>query len=108
MTNNHIDSDTLAAARKALPKGTELYVIIDSVSSSGMSRVMRFYTIRDGALVEVTRRIEEVTGYNMNRRGNARGLRVNGAGMDMTFAVSYDLGMSLWSDGYAYRTPTAL
>lgn len=79
------------------PGRSEVYCILRHVSSSGMARHIDFITIRDGEPVHLTGYIAEVCGYRLAKQ---RGLVVGGCGMDMGFAVVYDLGRTLWPKGF--------
>ena len=61
----------------------DFYVVIASVSRSGMTRKMRFY---DEAMSGITHEIAGKTGYRMDKDGN---LIVHGCGMDMPWYVLY-------------------
>jgi hypothetical protein len=73
-------------------EGKTLFVMVTSVSASGMSRTMRVFTsngIND--LVEVTHSVSSVLGLSKTDKG----LRIRGCGMDMTFALVNDLNHTL-------------
>lgn len=87
----------------ALKPGDTVYCVINSVARSGMSRKIKFLAM--GEQLEgkkVTRRyvrnisylIAQACGYSYDRDNGA--LRVAGCGMDMGFAVVYDLAATLW------------
>lgn len=81
-----------------ITKGDKVYGIVRSVARSGMSRTIDFYVIKDGVPVYVTAFVAETLGMKRNKEG---ALKVSGTGMDMIFAVVYDLGRKLFDDGYA-------
>ncbi len=73
-------------------EGKTLFVMVTSVSASGMSRTMRVFTsngIND--LVEVTHSVASVLDLSKTNKG----LRIRGCGMDMTFALVNDLNHTL-------------
>jgi len=76
---------------------TVIYTHVSSVSSSGMSRRIRCYIaiIDDGKpeIMDITYYVSQVCGYSMNDAG----MLVKGCGMDMGFAVVYDLSNVLFS-----------
>jgi len=79
--------------KEILSPGDTVYSIIRSVSRSGMSRTIDFYS-KDHAYL--TGLISNACGYTRDKRG---ALKVSGCGMDMAFAVVYDLGKALWPRG---------
>jgi len=79
-----------------LKPGDTVYCILRHVSRSGMSREISFRTVdRD-----VTYLFALVGDY---RRGTRDGLKVQGAGMDMGFAVVYDVSRRLYPDGFGVK-----
>jgi len=87
-----------------LQKGQEIYGTVRSVSSSGMSRKISFFTVEDGELINLTYSIAELLGYKVQDFHGFNCIRVQGVGMDMIFKVVYDLGFILHSDGYFFRS----
>lgn len=87
---------TRAELTSWIKPGTAVYCVLRSVSSSGMSRRISFFAIRDGELVCLDHAISVLTHYSRSRK---EGLTVSGCGMDMGFAVVYDFGRNLWPDG---------
>jgi len=84
-----------------LGKGDTIYGIVKSVSSSGMSRTIKFYTIKDNRPMFLSWSIGQLLGYKLREDGT---LRVSGVGMDMIFKIVYDLGAVVHSDGYYFRS----
>lgn len=82
-----------------LPKGSKIHTLIRSVSSSGMSRRISVFAIIDGELIDLDWHIERAG--IAKRRAHKDGLYIQGAGMDMCFALTYDLAMTLHGDGYS-------
>ena len=82
--------------RELFPPGSTVLCILRHVSRSGMSREISFRTVdRD-----VTYLFALVGDY---RRGTRDGLKVQGAGMDMGFAVVYDVSRRLYPDGFGVK-----
>lgn len=90
---------------KIVKPGDVIYCVLRDVSRSGMSRRISFFVVEKGAkgcrngrpyLRNITSQVSTLTGYGMDDNG---GLRVSGCGMDMGFAVVYDLGRNLWPKG---------
>ena len=86
---------------RQLDKGDTIYGIVKSVSSSGMSRTIKFYTIKDNRPMFLSWSIGQLLGYKLREDGT---LRVSGVGMDMIFKVVYDLGAVVHNDGYFFRS----
>lgn len=84
-----------------LGKGETIYGIVKSVSSSGMSRRIKFYAIKDNRPMFLSWSISQLLGYKLQDDGT---IRVNGVGMDMIFATVYELGAAVHSDGYYFRS----
>lgn len=82
-----------------LPKGSRVHTLVRSVSSSGMSRRISVFAIIEGDLVNLDWQIERAG--IAKRRANKQGLYIQGCGMDMCFALVYDLAMTLHGDGYS-------
>lgn len=90
--------EALAHLREIVRPGDRIYGIVRSVSKSGMSRVISFYKLTAEGPLYLTGWIGKAIGY---RRvdGWRDGLRVNGCGMDMIFAVVYELGRVIFPNG---------
>lgn len=87
------------ALKAMLPKGSTVYTLVRSVASSGMSRRISVFTILDGTLSNLDWYIERAG--IAKRRAHKEGLYIQGCGMDMSFALTYDLAMTLHGDGYS-------
>jgi hypothetical protein len=87
---------------EALPRTTKIYSIVRSVSSSGMSRKIDFYVIKDGEMVWITPAIRDLLKYSQDKKTSA--LNVNGTGMDMCFHITYSIGYKLHNDGYYFKS----
>lgn len=77
----------LKAVRKALLNG-RYYTGVESVSASGMSRVIKIAYIDNNKLHGVTDEIYKLAGCDKNHR-------ISGCGMDMLFAAQYKLFRAL-------------
>jgi hypothetical protein len=86
-----------------LKPGDTVWAKVESVSRSGMSREISLFIPKDwngdGKLS-----IEDITWWAsraMNdKQGKTGGIRIGGCGMDMCFALVYNLGRVLFSDGF--------
>lgn len=90
-----------AQLRKWLKPGDTVHTILDSVSSSGMSRNIRVLLLKcDGKGEPITlhpnHSVSVVLGYPRAKHGD--GLRVGGCGMDMGFHIVHSLGYALWGE----------
>lgn len=91
----------LKEVKKAILDG-KVYASIVHVSSTGMMREIKFYTIKNDSLVNITDTISEMTG---RKTGKRRGVKVTGCGMDMIFhtlycALGYELAKD-WNQKYS-------
>lgn len=102
--------EATAYARETLeryaPKGTRFTAIVTHVSSSGMSRRIRFFVPaqrQDGTLFisELTYALAILLELPTKEDGNGYGLSVHGAGMDMRFHVVSSVSRALYGDDYA-------
>lgn len=82
-----------------LKPGDTVLCVLRNVSRSGMSRRIDFIKMSDPeTTVYMTYHIARLLGYKCDHNGN--GLTVSGCGMDMGFAVVYELSSTLWSNGF--------
>lgn len=102
--------ETIEYARETVaryaPKGTRVTAIVTHVSSSGMTRRIRFFVPAqhsDGSLFisELTYAFGIVLGYPIKEDGNGYGVSVQGAGMDMRFHVISQVSRAIHGDDYA-------
>ena len=80
-----------------LKPGDTVYCLLRHVSRSGMSREISFFT---EGMLNLDWRIADLLDY---RRGKHSGLYVEGCGMDMGFAVVYDVSRALFPDGFGVK-----
>ena len=78
--------------------GDTVYTILRNVSRSGMSRVIDLIVMSDGQPCSISAMAAEVIGNRMDRY--RWGIKISGAGMDMGFALVYDLSYRLFKDGF--------
>lgn len=91
------ETEALATLRKLLPPGSRVYVAVQHVSRSGMMRRLTACVVDDGALFNIDHLIAQA---GIARRHRDGGIVMNGAGMDMTFALVYNISRALYADGY--------
>ena len=85
-----------AELRKLLAPGDNVYVILRSVSASGMSRAISLYVQSEGDMRNIDSLIADMLGYKLAKQ---TGVTVSGCGMDMGFHLVYSLGCALWPTG---------
>ena len=80
-----------------LTPGDTIYTKLCHRSRSGMYRVIDLYIIRNNEPLRITYTAALLLdGYDRRHEG----ARARGCGMDMGFALVYDLSRRLWPDGY--------
>lgn len=79
-----------------LKPGDTVYTVLKHVSRSGMMRHIQLKLVRDGDICDITYHAACVMGDSIAKDG---GIRVAGCGMDMGFALVYNLGAVLWPRG---------
>lgn len=84
--------------REMLPVGSTVHTIARHVSRSGMSRSISLVVCEDGQPWDISWLVARATGQKIDRdRG---GIKIGGAGMDMGFALVYNLARTLYPDGH--------
>ena len=81
-----------------LKPGDTVFTILRHVSRSGMTRHIGVVMLREGVDLHPNYAIAAVCDYRLNKNGD--GLVVGGCGMDMGFALVYDLSRVLFPDGF--------
>jgi hypothetical protein len=78
--------------------GDTISCVLRHVSRSGMMRHISFFANHaDGGLICLDYQIGKACDYKQAKGGP--GIKVSGCGMDMGFAVVYELGQTLWPRG---------
>lgn len=98
--------EAIEQLRQWIKPGDTVYTVLDHVSSSGMTRHIRVVVpMIEGQngnskvdFIHPNYSIGKALGYRQAKRGD--GLVVSGCGMDMGFAVVYDLAHVLYGAGY--------
>ena len=94
----------IEAIRGYVKRGNTVYTILRSVSKSGMTRHIDVFTFDERGKVYLSGYAAQVLGYRRDREG---ALVVGGCGMDIGFAVVYNLSACLYGHedqgGYALR-----
>lgn len=100
LTKSQKDSrrkESLDILHQWLKPGDTVYSVLRHVSTSGMSRRFDFYVIRDNVPRMITGHMSHVLDCRLSSKG---GLVVNGCGMDMGFHMVYNLGRTLYPQGF--------
>lgn len=90
--------ETRAELRNMLTPGQKVYCILRHCSRSGMSRVIDLKIIdSDGDPRHIGRMAAVAMGDTYDHK--REGIKIGGCGMDMGFALVYNLGSVLWPKG---------
>ena len=84
-----------------LKPGDKVYTILRHVSRSGMSRRISTVFIKDGEPLDISPGVARV--LELPYHWNQEGMRIDGCGMDMGFAIVYELSRHLFPDGFAFE-----
>lgn len=87
-----IKADALETLHGLLKPGQKVQCKVAHVSSSGMSRRINFWCIKDGELHSLDYLISKAIDYKQSDKG---GLIVTGCGMDMGHHVVYSLSYAM-------------
>jgi hypothetical protein len=66
------------------------------VSSSGMSRDISVFYIKDNQILNITYSVAKAMGWKLVERNGSRAIKVGGCGMDMGFHLVYTLSSVLY------------
>lgn len=89
----------VASLRECLRPGMTVYTVLRSVSSSGMSRCLDLYCVKQGEIIRITWNVAKALNGIYDSRKQC--LRVNGCGMDMGYDTVHSLGHVLFGDARA-------
>ena len=90
----------VAMLRDMLPSGATVYTRIEHVSRSGMSRDVQVYIVDAGDIRNVTGLVASALDMPRRDRHGDWVLRIGGCGFDAGFHVVYELGTTLYPDGF--------
>ena len=79
-----------------LKEGQTVYVLVRSVSSSGLSRNLNLFVVNEGKIEEITYYAGHALGWRLVEKNGTRSLRVEGVGMDMGFHTVESLSYALF------------
>ena len=91
-------AECIEQLRKEISPGDTIYTTIKHVSRSGMMRSIDVHTIRDNEPRWIARYVADALGQTFDEKHEA--VKMSGAGMDMGFALVYELSHALFSDGF--------
>ena len=87
-------AEAIAMLRETLKPGDTVWCQLKSVSQSGMSRVIQLVVIKDNRPQWIGWAAARAMGMTYDR--NREGIKISGCGMDMGFALVYDLAKTLF------------
>ena len=90
--------DARARLREIVEPGATVYTILRHVSRSGMSRDIGAFVVVEGAPWDITGLTARAIGNPLNKQGD--GVKMGGCGMDMGFALVYELSYWLFKAGF--------
>lgn len=91
-------ADALEALKARLKPGSTVYTSVSQVSQSGMSRHIHCYIVDGAEINNITYWVARVCGDRISPKSG--GLVISGCGMDMGFAVVYNLSRVLFQEGF--------
>lgn len=93
--------EAIRQLRKILRPGKTVETVLRHISRSGMSRVISLCVPKRGESVPISYLAAKALGYRLDDKTG--GIKISGCGMDMGFALVYDLGRVLWPKGFKLR-----
>ena len=92
-------AEALTHLRQMVPPGTTIYTVLRNCSRSGMTRSIDLYLVgsSDGP-TWISGYACAAAGFSWDKKRDC--IKVGGCGMDMGFALVYDLGHALYPDGF--------
>ena len=83
--------------REFYPPGATVHTVLKHVSKSGMYRHIDVIAVQNGEPRNVSGLVSQACGFKLTDRGS---IGISGCGMDMGFAIAYDLSRTLYRDGF--------
>ena len=93
------DQEAIERLRGWVKPGDTLYTSVKHVSRSGMMRSIAVYKFEDNEPLWLSYNVAKALGNTFDRE--REGVKIGGCGMDMGFALVYDLSYTLFKDGFA-------
>lgn len=100
---NTARDEAVTALREHFPPGATVSTVLHHVTKSGMSRSIGVLAVANGEVIDVTYLVARVTGDKVDPRYG--GIKMGGCGMDMGYALVYNLARHLYRDGFACIGP---
>jgi len=91
-------AEAIERLRAELSPGDTVYTVLRNVSASGMTRSISVHTIENDQPNWISWLAAKASGANYDDAREA--VKMGGAGMDMGFALVYNLSYSLWPNGF--------
>ena len=88
-------AEAIERLKGMLDIGNTIYTVLRHVSSSGMTRYIDLYVIKDNRPLRITWSAATALGWAYDRKREA--LKVTGCGMDMGFHAVYTLSRVIYS-----------
>jgi len=88
----------IAYFRALFPVGSRVATSVAHVARSGMSRSIKVYACEDGVISDVSWRVARLLRDRFDNTNG--GVKMGGCGMDMCFALVYNLGRTLYPEGF--------
>lgn len=98
-----VRQESLEHLRNLLKPGDTVSTILRHVSRSGMQRRISAVIARDGEVIDITWHAARAMGESVKQRGayvQDAGIVMVGCGMDMGFALVYNLSYALYPNGF--------
>jgi hypothetical protein len=92
--------EAIARLHEWLKPGDTVYTIVRHVSRSGMSRDISVVVMTPDGPIHPNWAVARATGMRLVTTGGHDAIRIGGCGMDMGFALVYELGARLWPEGF--------
>lgn len=90
--------EAMESLREWIKPGDTIYTQIKSVSRSGMSRVIQLVQIKNNEPRWIGYTVAKAIGHSYDSK--REGVKIGGCGMDMGFALVYELSHVLFGKGY--------
>lgn len=87
--------------KEVIKEGDTIYTLVKKVSPSGMSRQIVVIIRTDTGISNISWWVASALGYRICKDRDS--FSVSGCGMDMGYAVAYDIGAELFGDGYKIK-----
>lgn len=84
--------------KKYLARRKVVWTHVESVSKSGMGRIINAYIISNNEPIRVSYELAQL--MDMRFDDKTGGIHISGTGMNMEFALVYNLSSKLYGDGY--------